>query len=70
MATPYDQIPDRRAIVRRRALEEALAALVEDMPAGSEPPRTAILALLREAMAAGEAGRLGLDGRFPLPEVE
>ena len=28
------------------------------------------LALLREAMAAGEAGRLGLDGRFPLPEVE
>ena len=33
MATPYDQIPDRRAIVRRRALEEALAALVEEMRA-------------------------------------
>ena len=27
------------------------------------------LALLREAMAAGEAGRLGVDSRFPLPEV-
>lgn len=27
-------------------------------------------ALLREAMAAGESGRLGLDARFPLPEVE
>jgi hypothetical protein len=27
-------------------------------------------ALLREAMADGEAGRLGLDERFPLPEVE
>ena len=34
MATPYDHIPDRRAIVRRRALEEALEALVEDLPAG------------------------------------
>jgi len=55
MATPYDQIPDRRAIVRRRALEEALAALVEDMPAGGEPPRTAILALLREALTKGRA---------------
>ena len=28
MAKPYDQIPDRRAIIRRRALEEALAKLV------------------------------------------
>ena len=55
MATLYDQIPDRRAIVRRRALEEALAALVEDMPAGGEPPRTAILALLREALTKGRA---------------
>lgn len=27
-------------------------------------------ALLRAAMAAGEAGRLGVDPRFPLPEVE
>jgi hypothetical protein len=25
-------------------------------------------ALLRESMAAGEAGRLGVDPRFPLPE--
>ena len=38
MAKPYDEIPDRRRIVRRRALEEALAALVEDMPAGGVPP--------------------------------
>ena len=39
MAKPYDQIPDRRAIVRRRALEETLAHLVEDLPSGGEPPR-------------------------------
>src|SRR3954463_12208661 len=55
MAKPYDQIPDRRAIVRRRALEEALAALVEDMPSGGEPPRPAVLALLRDALAKGRA---------------
>lgn len=53
MAKPYDEIPDRRRIVRRRALEEALAALVEDMPAGGEPPRTAVLALLRDALTKG-----------------
>ena len=55
MAKPYDQIPDRRAIVRRRALEEALAKLVEDLPPGNEPPRPAILALMRDALAAGRA---------------
>src|SRR6267378_2316057 len=55
MAKPYDQIPDRRAIVRRRALEEALAVLVEDMPTGGEPPRPAVLALLRDALAEGRA---------------
>ena len=55
MAKPYDQIPDRRAIVRRRALEEALAHLVEDLPSGGEPPRPAVLALLRDALAAGRA---------------
>ena len=55
MAKPYDQIPDRRAIVRRRALEEALAHLVEDLPSGGEPPRPAVLALLRHALAAGRA---------------
>src|SRR5262245_41157054 len=55
MAKPYDQIPDRRAIVRRRALEEALAKLVEDLPAGGEPPRPAVLAVLREALAGGRA---------------
>src|SRR5712671_1747376 len=55
MAKPYDQIPDRRAIVRRRALEEALAKLVEDLPTGGEPPRPAVLALLRNALASGRA---------------
>jgi len=49
MAKPYDQIPDRRAIVRRRALEEALAKLVEDLPTGSEPPRPHVLALLNRS---------------------
>ena len=55
MAKPYDQIPDRRAIVRRRALEDALATLVEDLPTGAEPPRPAVLALLRDALAVGRA---------------
>ncbi|MBM3648224.1 MAG: [protein-PII] uridylyltransferase [Alphaproteobacteria bacterium] len=55
MAKPYDQIPDRRAIVRRRAVEQALAQLVEDLPTGAEPPRPAVLAILRDALAAGRA---------------
>ena len=55
MAKPYDLIPDRRKIVRRRALEEALAALVEDLPSGGEPPRAPVLAILRDALAAGRA---------------
>ncbi len=55
MATPYDRIPDRRAIIRRRVLEEALAHLVEDLPTGGEPPRAPVLALLRDALAAGRA---------------
>jgi [protein-PII] uridylyltransferase len=55
MAKPYDQIPDRRVIVRRRALEEALAGLVEDLPTGGEPPRAPVLALLRDALAKGRA---------------
>jgi [protein-PII] uridylyltransferase len=54
MATPYDSIPDRRAIIRRRVLEEALAQLVEDRPSG-DVPRPQVLALLREAMTAGRA---------------
>jgi [protein-PII] uridylyltransferase len=52
MATSYDSIPDRRAIIRRRGLEEALARLVEDLPVG-EIPRPAVLGLLRDALAAG-----------------
>ena len=55
MAKPYDQIPDRRRIVRRRALEETLAGLVEDLPTGGEPPRALVLALLRDALAKGRA---------------
>jgi [protein-PII] uridylyltransferase len=54
MATPYDSIPDRRAIIRRGALEEALTALVEDRPAG-EIPRPEVLARFRDALAAGRA---------------
>ena len=55
MAQPYDEIPDRRAIVRRRTLEEALARLVVDLPDGGEPPRPPVLALLREALTKGRA---------------
>ena len=55
MAQPYDEIPDRRRIVRRRTLEEALAHLVEDLPDGGEPPRPPVLALLRDALAKGRA---------------
>ena len=55
MAQPYDDIPDRRAIVRRRTLEAALARLVEDLPDGGEPPRPPVLALLRDALTKGRA---------------
>ncbi|MBM3643038.1 MAG: [protein-PII] uridylyltransferase [Alphaproteobacteria bacterium] len=55
MARPYDQIPDRRAIVRRRALEERLAALMEDRAPGGDPPRAAVLGILRVALADGRA---------------
>ena len=55
MAKPYDQIADRRAIIRRRSLEDALAKLVEDLPTGGEIPRPPVLALLREALAHGRA---------------
>ncbi len=55
MAKAYDRIPERRSIVRRRVLEEALAALVEGRPTGSEVPRPAVLALLRDALAKGRA---------------
>ncbi len=55
MAKPYDRIPNRRSIVQRRLLEDALAGLVEDMPAGSEPPRAEVLGLLRDALAKGRA---------------
>jgi [protein-PII] uridylyltransferase len=64
MATPYDSVPDRRAIVRRRALEEALAHLVEDVPTGADMPRPKVLALLREALATG---RTEIRRRFEEP---
>jgi len=67
MAKPYDQIPERRAIIRRRALKEALAQLVEDLPTGSEPPRPQVLALLRDALAAGRAEiRRRFEGPGPM----
>src|SRR6185369_909758 len=55
MATPYDSIPDRRAIIRRRALEDSLAHLVEDVPTGADLPRPKVLALLRDTLARGRA---------------
>jgi len=55
MATAYDSVPDRRAIIRRRALGESLSRLVEDVPTGADLPRAQVLALLREALAAGRA---------------
>ena len=55
MATPYNSIPDRRTIIRRRALEDSLAKLVEDVPTGADLPRPQVLALLREALATGRA---------------
>ncbi len=61
MARPYDQIPDRRAIVRRRDIEDALALLVEDLPTGNEPPRAKVLAVLRDALATG---RTEIRARF------
>jgi [protein-PII] uridylyltransferase len=64
MATPYDHIPDRRAIIRRRALEEALARLVEDLPTGNEPPRLQVLTLLRVALTTG---RVEIRRRFEAP---
>src|SRR5690242_18055398 len=64
MATPYDSVPDRRAIIRRRALEEALAHLVEDVPHGADLPRPKVLALVRDALTAG---RTEIRRRFEEP---
>jgi [protein-PII] uridylyltransferase len=66
MATPYDHIPDRRAIIRRRALEEALAELVEGLPTGNEPPRPQVLGLLREVLTRG---RTEIRRRFEAPSL-
>jgi [protein-PII] uridylyltransferase len=67
MATPYDHIPERRAIIRRRALEEALAALMEDLPTGNEPPRIQVLGLVRTALVEGRAEiRRRFEGSGPL----
>jgi [protein-PII] uridylyltransferase len=55
MPTPYDQIPDRRAIFSRRALEEVIAKLVEGSPASGEALRPKLLPLLRDALATGRA---------------
>jgi [protein-PII] uridylyltransferase len=45
-----DRVPNQRAIVDRRALAEAIAAAVERQGAKARP---AVVALLREALAAG-----------------
>jgi [protein-PII] uridylyltransferase len=55
MSKPYDQIPDRRAVLSRRALGETIAKLVEESPAKGEASRPALLAILREALAKGRA---------------
>ena len=42
MAQAYDEIPDRRAIVRRRTLDAALARLVEDLRQGLQAAQVLI----------------------------
>ena len=67
MPTPYDQIPDRRAIFSRRALEEVIAKLVEGSPASGEALRPKLLPLLRDALATGRAEiRRRFEGVGPL----
>ena len=67
MPTPYDQIPDRRAILSRRALEEVIAKLVEGSPASGEALRPALLPLLRDALSKGRAEiRRRFEGPGPL----
>ena len=51
----YDHIARRRDIIDRKALTAALEALLEDAPAGTEPPRPATLALFKDALARGRA---------------
>jgi [protein-PII] uridylyltransferase len=52
MATRFDSLPNRRAIIDRRALADALAALTGDNPAAL---RAAATPLLREALDRGRA---------------
>jgi [protein-PII] uridylyltransferase len=67
MSKPYDQIPDRRAILSRRALEAVIAKLAEDQPAAGEALRPALLPLLRDALAKGRAEiRRRFEGPGPL----
>ena len=63
MARPYDSIPERRDIVRRRSLAEQLEQLVEDRPPG-DIPRAEVLALFRQALAGG---RTEIRRRFEAP---
>ena len=48
MASRFETVPNRRAIVDRRALADAVAALPEPIPARAVP-------LLRDALAHGRA---------------
>jgi [protein-PII] uridylyltransferase len=54
MAKPYDSIPDRRDIIHRRALWDALEKLVEDRPSG-DIPRAEVLSLFRATLAGSRA---------------
>ncbi|TWT14789.1 [protein-PII] uridylyltransferase [Reyranella sp. CPCC 100927] len=51
----YDHIPRRRDIIDRKALMAAIETLLDDAPAGTEPPRAPTLALFKEALAKGRA---------------
>ena len=52
-AGQYDHIPRRRDIIDRKVLMAAIEALLDDAPAGTEPPRAPTLGLFKEALAKG-----------------
>ncbi len=68
MATLYDTVPRRRAIIHRQALIGAIAELCGDLDEGAEPPRAALLALFKQTLADGRAeirGRFEGEGEEP-----
>lgn len=60
---------DTHRLRRRRLMHGLNRAAVLALLGWFSRGRTRQFALLSEAMAAGEAGRLGVEPRFPLPEV-